>query len=253
MWAWALLFILPFARLSGLFVTAPLVSDKAIPIQIKVLLIASLAILVAMSRPLSHPTAQDSLSIGLLIAGEALLGLFLGFAIKMLWLPFETSMDMLGSQMGFGFAQFYDPIHGEMTNPMTRVGYLLGLVIFIGLGGLEASLVALIKSMNVIELGAHWNIRQTSMQLVLLTTQSLAYTLLLFFPALCAVLASNVVLGIISRAAPQLNLFSVGFQVFLLSGFGMLFLGSDLLRTLMPRLYEAAFEALDLALARAVI
>ena len=155
---------------------------------------------------------------------QLLVGFAIGFSIRIVFAALELAGDMIGLQMGIGFATFIDP---QSSNQTPLVGGFLGMLatlLFLAINGHLLVIEALIASFDVLPVGRglsgalHWEHFAT------LGGQMFLLGLQIAMPLLATMLLCNLALGVMSRAAPQLNLFSVGFPLTVLTGLAVLLL-----------------------------
>jgi flagellar biosynthetic protein FliR len=219
--AWLAGLLLPFLRILGLFTAAPLFSNKAVPVRARVVAAGAIAVVVA---PFAGVPSGISLAsaAGLgLVAQQVGIGLALGFAARLLFTVFEVAGEFIGLQMGFSFAGFFDP-HGGSESAVGSWLHTMAMMLFIALNAhllLVEALVATFRTIPIAPdpLGALAVLRPDR-----LGADVFRLALSLALPATLLMLFVNLALGFVSRVAPQLSIFSVGFPVTLLAGLGAL-------------------------------
>ncbi len=242
--AWIAAFIFPASRILALISSAPIWGSAAIPRRTR--LILGLAITFAIMPALPPmPSAAPGSVVGLwLIAQQILIGLGMGFAMRVVYTALDVAGEYIGLQMGLGFATFYDPQHGGQTPVIAEFLGLLAILVFLSLNGhllyvatLAQSFVAIPVSVTPLGSGSWLN-------LVELGAKMFSGGLLLALPVLVALTITNVALGVLTRAAPQLNLFAVGFPLTLAGGFAILGLMLNYLATPLQDIFEAGISAM---------
>jgi flagellar biosynthetic protein FliR len=210
-------FLWPFIRVLALLMAAPVFSHRSIPGRIK--LSAALAITFVIAPALPAPaTAAFSAAGWLLVAEQILVGVAIGFSLSIVFAAVEMAGDMIGLQMGLSFATFVDP---QNSNQSPLVGSFLAMVamlLFLAIDGHLLLLAALYDSFEIIPVGAGALSKFRWEHLALLGTQLFSLGLQIALPVLSTMLLVNMSLGVMARAAPQLNLFSVGFPLTLATG-----------------------------------
>jgi len=198
-------FLVVFVRGCAFAYTAPVFSDKGVPHKLRVALVAMVAVSLTPGRAPIEPTA-----LALAVPGELILGLIAGFTGRVVLAGAEAGGELLGLQLGLGFAAAYDPTMGEAALPTRRVALALAGLAFILAGGLETA-VRVMAAPPITALGA---IGATT-GLLRLGGDILSLGLRFAAPALVAALAGNLAVALATRAAPALNIFSVAFAVIL--------------------------------------
>jgi flagellar biosynthetic protein FliR len=216
--AWLVAFLWPFTRILGLIAAAPVIGSPQFPARAKVALAVLVSIVITPGLP-PLPKIEPSSWHGLfLLAHELAIGLALGFLMRLVFTAIELAAELIGLQMGLGFAQFYDT---QAAASMPVLGRFFGLAATLTFLAIEGHLLlfgVLAESFTTLPIGgsasgAFWQTVASKGGYLLFAALSLA------LPVIAALLITNVALGILSRAAPQLNIFAVGFPVTLLVGF----------------------------------
>lgn len=236
--------LFPLFRVGGFFLVAPVLGSALVPARIRLGLALASSVLLA---PLLPPVAAfDPLSPGtvLLIAGELLLGIALGFVMQLFFQVFVLGAQLVGTQMSLGFASLVDPAHGVGVTVLAQYYTLLLTLVFLAGNGHLAMLEVMIESFRYLPAGAGWLAPEQGWSLVGAGSWLFAGGLLLALPAVTALLVVNLALGVMMRAAPQLNLFSLGFPASMVFGLFVVWLG---MREFLPRfdlLSQQAFALL---------
>ncbi|MGZ8154033.1 MAG: flagellar biosynthetic protein FliR [Burkholderiales bacterium] len=216
--AWLVAFIWPFTRVLGLIASAPVTSGPQFPARAKVALAVLISLVIAPTLP-PLPDIDPASWAGLAaLAQELAVGVALGFMMRLVFVAVEMAAELIGLQMGLGFAQFYD-VHLATTVPV--LGRFFGLaatLTFLAIDGHLLLLAVLAETFNTMPIGGgtsagFWQTLAHSGGHFIYAALSLA------LPVIAALLVTNLALGVLSRAAPQLNIFAVGFPVTLMLGF----------------------------------
>jgi flagellar biosynthetic protein FliR len=215
--AWLAAFAWPLARILALIASAPVIGNPSLPTSVKIGLALLLTVLVAPLLP-PPPSLDPASATGLLIlAQQVLIGLAMGFAMQVVFWAAEMAGELIGLQMGLGFATLYD---ASVPGFIPIIGQYLGIVVglaFLAIDGHLLLLAALVESFQVLPfapLSAPSGLRA----LVEWGGRIFSYSLALSLPLLAALLIANLALGVLTRAAPQLNIFAVGFPLTILMG-----------------------------------
>ncbi|PRD65311.1 flagellar biosynthetic protein FliR [Malikia granosa] len=224
LFGWVSAFLWPLTRILGVIASAPLLSHKSIPIRVKLGLGLLLAMIVAPTLP-PFPE-QDPLSwAGLLIlAQQMLIGLALGFMLRIIFTGVELAGEMIGMTMGLGFATFFDPGSQGRSSVISQFLSLLLLLVFIGSDLHLLLLEALVESFTLLPVTTEPVQRGGLQQIAYWGARIFGLGLQLAMPAITALLITNMALGVLTRAAPQLNLFGIGFPITMTVGFVMIML-----------------------------
>ena len=230
-------FFWPFVRLLSLFSSAPILGDPTVPARVKIALAVTCAILVApmlSEAPTSSPFSGDGL---MLLLQQVLIGVSIGLWMRFVFAAVELAGDMIGMQMGLSFATFIDP---QNSNQTPIVGSFLGIIaslILLALNGHLLMIAALVDSFHVIPISAQPELAFNVERVVALGAEIFRIGLHLSLPVLATLLVLNLAMGVLSRAAPQINIFAVGFPLAILAGLFLLglslpYMGSALERAL---------------------
>lgn len=218
----------PLVRVLALFATAPLLSHRAVPLRIKVGL--AIAIVVVLMPNLQAPPLADALTApGLaLLVQNILVGVVIGFTVRLVFAALELAGELVGLQMGLSFAGFFNPMSGQTQNAVASFLALMALLMFIAIDGHLMLVHALAESFRVFPLVADPAASLTSSlqfgQLVRSASEMFSIALSIALPFLAVMLLVNLVLGVLARVAPQLNVFAVGFPLIILVGLTLLML-----------------------------
>jgi flagellar biosynthetic protein FliR len=215
--AWLAGLLLPFLRILGLFTAAPLFSNKAVPVRARVVAAGAIAVVVAPFAGVP-PGISLASAAGLgLVAQQVGIGLALGFAARLLFSVFEIAGEFIGLQMGFSFAGFFDP-HGGSESAVGSWLHTVAMMLFVALNAHLLLVEALVATFRTIPIAADPLGALAVLRPDRLGADVFRLALSLALPATLLMLFVNLALGFVSRVAPQLSIFSVGFPVTLLAG-----------------------------------
>jgi flagellar biosynthetic protein FliR len=238
-WVTALAWV--FLRVTGLLLVAPVFGANVVTPRIKVVLAVMLTLLIAPLAP-APVTLELWSGAGLLAAATQLaIGVALGFCLQMVFDALVLAGQTVSMTMGLGFATLIDPERGASTPVLSQFLLIMGLLIFLSLNGHVLMIETLVESFRWAPIGAPlpadgvWD-------LILWGGRIFEAGLLMALPAVIALIVVNLAMGVVSRAAPQLNLFAVGFPAAMLFGFAILLLSLPVLEGPFLRLIEEGFE-----------
>lgn len=222
----------PLCRILAFLLASPLLGHSSIPLHVKIGFAVFLSILVAPTLPtLPEITIFSWAGFGLLIE-QMLIGLAIGFIMRVTFTTAQVVGDLIGLQMGLAFATLFTPESGN-TMILARLLYMIALLLFISLNGHLVVLEILAGTFQTIPIGQanfspeSW--RSISGYVGILFTTGI----LLALPMIAALLIINLAMGILNRSAPQLTVFSVGFPLTLAIGlFLLMILMKDMGKTL---------------------
>lgn len=242
--AWIAFYAFPLARILGLIATAPLWSTAGIPRRTRLILGLAIAIAIAPALP-PMPEVQPGSLAGLWILGQQMfIGIAMGFAARVVFAAVDMAGTFIGFQMGLGFATFYDPIDGAQTPVLAEFMGLLALLMFLSLDGHLLYVSTLAQSFYAIPVGPEALSPNSWKNIAELGGKIFSAGLLLALPVLVALIITNVALGVLTKAAPQLNLFALGFPITLMGGFVAVGISLSYLTGPLHELYDFALRAM---------
>ena len=218
-------FFCVLARISPLFVFAPLFSSKLLPGRVRGTVAVALAI--GMS-PLALRQAGaiplDVLGLGSIIAKELLVGLAFAYAVGAVLAAVQTAGSLLDMSIGFSFGSLLDPISGNQNSIMTQLYGLIGTVVFLAVGGDAWVLRGLARTYDAVGLVDFPSISALVGGAVMVFANVFGAALEVAGPVILALVITDSAFGVVSRVVPQLNVYSVGFAVKVLVGLGLVLL-----------------------------
>ncbi len=240
--AWITPLIWPFLRALALFTALPVLGQRTVPMRVRIALAAFIALAAQATLPPPPAVALDSPLALSLVAQQMVIGLALGFAVRLVFAAVEFAGEIIGLQMGLNYAGFFDPITAGTATTTSRFFGTTIAWLFIVINGHLLLIAALVQSFAAFPVGPEpfEFLRQTAPHRW--GAEIFGTALWIALPILTMLLFVNLVLGAISRVAPQINIFAVGFPVTL--GVGLL----GMLLTL-PALQAPFTMALERALA----
>lgn len=212
------LFMWPLFRVAGLLSIMPVLGGGEVPVKVRVALSFMITLLIVPSlepMPQLDPLSADSVIIS---AQQMIIGVAMGLMVLVVFNAITMAGESIAVTMGLGFAMLNDPQNGSQVPTVSQFYLILATLLFLAFNGhhailllLNASFVYLPVGQNLSE-GALW---------ILLVWGGVIFkgALTIALPALAAMLTVNIIMGVITRAAPQLNLFSVGFPITMTVGF----------------------------------
>ena len=221
--AWITPLVWPFIRALALFAVLPVLGTRTVPLRVRIALAAFIAFAAQPSLPEMPVVPLDSPLAFVLVLQQVLIGLAMGFAVRIVFAAVEFAGEIIGLQMGLNFAAFFDPLAGGTATATSRFFGTLVSWLFIVMGGHLLVLAALVQSFHAFPVGPE---PFAFLRATLPHTwgrEIFATGLLIAMPLVTMLLLVNLVLGVISRVAPQINVFAIGFPITLAVGLiGML-------------------------------
>jgi flagellar biosynthetic protein FliR len=235
----------PALRVSGFVLTAPAASEAVVPGLVKIVLTLALAFLLA---PLVEVPAGLSIfsAAGMLAAVlELLIGVSIGMVVQLTFEALVFAGQSISLTMGLGFATLVDPQRGAQVPVLGQMFMIFGTLTYLAINGHLMLLGALADSFHSLPIGAAHVDKDFLLSVVLWGARVFDTGLLIALPAVIALVIVNLALGVLTRAAPQLNLFGIGFTITLMSGFFVLLAGLDGIMSGISTLINSALMAVS--------
>jgi flagellar biosynthetic protein FliR len=216
--AWVSPIFWPFVRVLGVFSTAPVFSSKMFPVRARV----ALAFLVALASQASLPQSDiigfnDPRALGVLMQ-QVGVGLSIGFAVRLVFAAVELAGEVVSFQMGLNFASFFDPAMSNQSSAVAIFFSQMTSLLFVVMNGHLMVLTAVNRSFKAFPIDQNFLQALARMKLYTLGTDLFASALWIAMPMIGLLMFTNLALGFMSRVAPQLNIFAIGFPITLLVG-----------------------------------
>jgi flagellar biosynthetic protein FliR len=218
--------MLVLARTGTLLMTAPMFGSQALPRRVRALLAVALSLLVTpVYLGTTLPPIGRLTEYGRLLANEALVGLMLGLGVNILFAGVQVAGQIVSQMAGISLADVLNPgFEDEDVSVFSQLFYFLTLAVFVAVGGHRIVTEALLDTFAAAPPG-HAGLGENFVEVLTnIAAQSFALGIRAAAPLLAALLLSNLVLGLISRTLPQINVIAVGFNVNSLLAMGVLFL-----------------------------
>lgn len=237
---WINQFIWPLMRISGFCMIAPILGTSLVPPRARLLLAMFLTLAVAPHLQGLPDVELLSPRSVVLVAQQLLIGVGLGFFLQLMTQAFVMFGQIAAMQMGLGFASMNDPINGVSVASISQFYLMLVTLLFLAVNGHLMMIEVLTESFYTLPVGA--DVGGGRLQTLLgWAGWMFGAGLLMSLPAVTALLIINCTLGVITRAAPQLNIFAIGFPLMVLLGIVILWVG---INTVVPQFERFNTEAL---------
>ncbi len=241
--AWMANAFFPFVRIGACLMVAPMFGARFVPARTRILLAAALTALVVPLMPATGiaPFSAQGLVV---VAQQLLIGIALGFALQIVFDALGLAGQLLANSMGLSFAFNVDPLRGSSTAALGQIYIILATLVFLALNGHLALLQVLVDGFGTMPVGTTGLGREGLWALVLWGGQLFAGAISIALPGITALLIVNLAFGVVSRAAPSLNLFAVGFPFSLVIGLLVVLAGIGPLVEGVTRLLSLGFDFL---------
>lgn len=219
----ALLLMLVLVRVSGIVLVAPIFGTQEVPTTIRAFLAFSLAVLIVPTQSVRGVAMPASLiDFGIILAGEVLIGVVLGLGVTVLFSAFQLAGIIIGQLSGMSLGDVFNPGLDENVPIFSQLLYLVTLAVYAIIGGHRLLMGGLLDTFAVLPPGSALLPLDLSKLIVDLLTESFSLGLRTAGPITLALLSATIVLGLISRSVPQLNVFALGFGLNAIVTFSLL-------------------------------
>ncbi|MGS0764274.1 flagellar biosynthetic protein FliR [Syntrophomonas curvata] len=239
-------FLLLISRISGLFLSAPILSSRMMPVRVKILVIVALAAMMAYFVPVAY--AQEITSPAYFIAAlavEILIGYTIGFVAYMVFGAIQLAGQIMDMQMGFGIVNVVDPQSGTQIPLMGNLTQTVALLLYLAIDGHHYLFQALVQSYKVIPvLGLSLNGKVTDL-IIQVSVYMFIIAVKISAPIIIAIMTADIAMGFVARTVPQMNVFIVGLPLKILVGLGSLLIMMPIYIWVFNQLFARFFEYLD--------
>jgi flagellar biosynthetic protein FliR len=224
--AWLIEFFWPLTRILGLFMIAPVFGHRSVPTRVKLALGVFTALIVSPTLPDLPQVPLTSWTGLFILVQQFLIGLAIGFVMRLVFAGVEAAGEVMGLQIGLGFATFFDASSAGQTLVIGRFLNILAVLVFLSIGAHLMLLALLVESFHALPVSATPLAAKGFFDIAGAGGAIFALGLQLALPLIAILLVVNLALGVLTRSAPQLNIFAIGFPITL--GVGLIVLDLSL-------------------------
>lgn len=235
----------PFVRIGVFFLAVPVIGSRMISPRIRLVLAFFLTILVAPLLPTVPAVEIISLGGMVLLVKQVLVGLVMGFAFQIVMQVMVLSGQFIAMKMGLGFASMNDPSNGVSVTIVSQFFLMLSTLLFVTFDGHHLLIQYIVDSFYIMPMGETSMGREGFWFIVSMGSWMFNQAIMVALPLLTTLLIVNMAFGVMSRAAPQFNIFSLGFPVALLTGLFVIWLTMNSVLPLFQNLVNDGFLFLD--------
>lgn len=219
LWLWMVAMIRPGAC----FLAAPIFGAAFVPVQLRLIIALAIGIPALGAAQFTLPPDGLATTAGfMLVVGEVMAGLALGFAVQIGFSCALVAGEVIGNAMGLGFAAMMDPSTGQQNPVLGQFLSILATFLFLAIDGHLALAATIVESYRALPPGNSWLTAEAINHLVMFGGVLFSAGLSIALPVAFAIVLVQIVMGMLARSAPQLNLFAVGFPAALLAGIVLL-------------------------------
>jgi len=248
--AWITSLFWPFCRIAALSSVSPILGMQLIPMRIRVMIAIVITIAVAPMIPaVPHidPLSPDGI---LVTIHQILIGLSMGFALQMVFSAFTLGGQIMAMSMALGFASMNDPVSGVSVPTVSQIFTILVTLTFLAFNGHLIVIEVISESFHTLPIGLTGLALDSIWELAAWASYMFAGAVLISLPAVASMLVVNLGFGIMTRSAPQLNIFVVGFPVIISMGFVVILFSLSSISAHLTEMTSAAFELMRTMLLR---
>ncbi|MFK8333088.1 flagellar biosynthetic protein FliR [Pseudomonas sp. BJa5] len=238
---WVASFILPLFRVAAVLMTMPVFGTTLVSARIRLYFAVAITVVIVPALPPLPEVHALDLSALLLIAEQVIIGALMGLSLQLLFQVFVVAGQIVAIQMGMGFASMVDPANGVNVAVVSQFLTMLVTLLFLAMNGHLVVFEVLTESFTTLPIGGGLLVNHF-WALAGRLGWVFGAALLLVLPVIAALLVVNIAFGVMTRAAPQLNIFSIGFPLTLVLGLLIFWVG---LADVLPHYQSLATEALQ--------
>lgn len=216
---WLGTFLWPFFRIGAMFMLAPITGSTNVPMRVRLMLSLAVTAIVVPLLPQAPQVSPFSWPAVAIILQQLLTGLAMGFALMLVFATVVTGGQIIAMQMGLGFASMVDPQNGSQVPVLSQLYTLMTTLLFLGMDGHLIMIRLLVDSFQLMPISDVGLDRDAFHAIAMWGSQMFAGALWLALPAMASLLLVNTAFGVMAKAAPQLNIFAIGFPVTMIMGF----------------------------------
>jgi flagellar biosynthetic protein FliR len=237
---WRLLFAM--TRIGAALLAAPFFGSTNVPVQLRVGITGAIAVMVCAWTPLQPPPQVISLDGFVILAGEALIGLALGFVLQIMFAAPLIAAEVISGTMGLSMATATDPQSGQGSTALGQFYSIVLVLIFLAVGAHLQFLTLVIESYRVFPPGETWLGAERLEEIAAFGTEMFITAVAIALPVTLILLIVQMLTGVLSRSAPSLNLFALGLPAGVLTGIAALIIAFPLLTDQLVQVSHDAIE-----------
>lgn len=228
-WLW------PFFRITGLLMTAPIIGTRSVPVRVRLILALAITMVVFPVIP-SVPDIEPISAEGFLITiQQVITGMAMGLCLRVIFVALELAGQAIGQLMGLMMANMIDPMNGNNVPIIGQFYLLLATLLFLVVDGHLMMIKVLADSFTTLPIGTTGITSNGIWEFINWTGQIITVAVIIALPAIVSLLIVNLSFGVMTRSAPQLNIFAVGFPIMIILGVMIIFFS---LNTFIPHMVQ---------------
>ena len=232
----------PLIRIAALVGAAPVFGARTVPVTAKLVFAVVLTLVIAPVSPPVPVVDPISAQAVLIVLNQILIGAAMGLALQLVFAMFIVGGQIIAFQMGLGFASMVDPSSGTQVPVISQFYVIILTLTFLALDGHLIFINTVAESFRTLPIGVNGLSNDGLWALVLWGGHMYAGAVQIALPAIASLLLINLTFGVVTRSAPQFNIFSIGFPITMVAGFFIMLLT---LKAVLPQIkhqLDSGFE-----------
>ena len=211
-------YLWPMIRISGFYFMVPVIGARTVPARVRIMLTLFTTLLIVPLLPPAPAVSLVSVEAMMMLVKELLIGVALGFMLQVVMHVFVLAGQYIALKMGLGFAAMNDPSSGVSVTVLSQFYLLLSTLLFLSINGHAIVIQLLVDSFTTMPMSGSGLTSDSFVLIVSMGSWMFSAALVIALPLFTSLLIVNISFGVMSRSAPQMNIFSVGFPITLLFG-----------------------------------
>lgn len=213
-------YLWPLFRVAAMVTAAPVFGTRSVPVKVKIIMSLAITSVLVPMLPAPEVDVFNPLSF-LIILQQVLIGIIIGFTVQLVFSAVITGGQIVAMQMGLGFSLMMDPQNGAQSPVLSQFYIVMVTLIYLSINGHLVLIEVLADSFKTMPIAADGLVAKDFMQVVHWGSNVFAGGLAIALPAIASLLVVNIAFGVMTRSAPQLNIFAIGFPITMLLGFAL--------------------------------
>ncbi len=241
-------FIWPFTRISAMMLVAPIFSAKTIPIKFRIAMAFSITLIIVPTLPALPAVDFISGEALLITLHQIIIGVIMGFSLQLAFNIFVMAGHILAMQAGLGFSMMNSPQDGVQVTVVGQLYLMMATFLYLSLDGHLILIREVLQSFTVLPIAIEGLKPSAYWMLVTWASNMFQSAVMMVLPAITALLMVNVSFGVMSKASPQLNPFSVGFLITIILAFVIIYITLPTLIPHFKQIINDVFQLIDVLL-----
>ena len=211
-------YLWPLFRVSAMVASSPVFGTRSVPTKVKIMTALAITSILVPILPAPEINVFSPLSV-IVIAQQILIGLIIGFTVQLVFSAVITGGQIVAMQMGLGFSLMVDPQNGTQSPVLSQFYVVMVMLIYLAINGHLVLVEVLAESFKTMPISSEGLVANDFMEVVRWGANIFAGGTAIALPAIASLLVVNIAFGVMTRSAPQLNIFAIGFPITMMLGF----------------------------------